>query len=443
MEIFIFLSKLFTMNFSSKIPRFPSEFPKTHAVFHNRDIMSIIGKYCVYGDVDRRTFVSVCRLWRQVYYARLTESEKRQSLCIFLMKNFCLDAFLLVFPSSSMKVDCFTSQILVESSLTRQNPLSDVIVFLHHLSRDKICPCTKLLMASAIMDETRFLGEMENKHKADDASVIIVNCAYLMTLIGQRPNITRHFINQLNQEQVDAIYSTLSAHVPRYANRLFDHSKASPQHMMIFSSFVKNNLTFESEFESLCRIMLRDMTVDQYVRSFFDADSTFIYKTHYQDIFLRVGTELEKFVDELFAPQRHYLQVRLVERFILLGLVDNCSTVRRKMVLISIPKMTIFEYACYSGNETMMEMIKSSPEFRIDDHIGVLVFMIKHKPRKAANLADSLDLDENEIDLAIQTVSDASGVTKKKDSTCFDEVISVLEKKKSSTARKRIKLDVT
>lgn len=425
---------------SSVIPRFPSEFQKTHIVLHNRDLMSVVGKYCVCDDVNRRIFVSVCRLWRQVYYARLTSSMNRQTLCIFLMKNFCLDAFLLVFPLTSIGMDCFTLQTLVESSLPRQYPLSDVIIFLNHLPKDKICSCTRLLMESVFMDETRFLTEVEkNKYKIK----IITNCAYIMILIGQRQTITRYFVNQLNQERLNQIYSALLRRVPRYANRLFDHSKASSQHLQMFATFIDNNPTFEQEFEALCRAMIRNMTVYQYARSFYNApQNSFINRTEYQDVFLRVGAEVENFVNELFVPHRHYFQSRLVERFIFLRLVDNRSTVRRKIVLVSIPKMTIFEYACHLGNESMIRMIKSSPEFRITEHIDVLVFMIKHKPSKAANFADSLDLDKNEIDLAIQTVSDAASVTKKKDLTCFDEVISVLEKK-SSTTRKRIKLDVT
>lgn len=430
------------------ISRFSSEIVRTNKVLHNQDIMSIVGKYCVQDDQNRRSFISVCRLWRQVYYSRLASPLiKPKCITNFLLSNFCVDAFVLLIPRSQF--DFRMAIILAQSSLSRENQWVDVLLFLRQVPSYRMNLISRMCREAIQMGEGKyFIDDMEKKFANIDIR-FFRGIFYFVTFFNVHPRIKTYLASKLNSEQIDIIYQALLCQNLKYAPRIFGYVKIRPDHLRQFSIHTRClSGGFSVEFEILCKAMIRDVTIGEYAKCYCDLEGGLADFQDNMDIFLRVGAEVENFHTELFSLAPHHRRERLVSRFIWLGLIDRCDTIRRKIVYVHLPKMTVFEYVGYIGDTQLLGSIQRDPKFQMRNHLTSIVFMIKYKPKKAPEFIKSLNLDVEELDLAHQIVTDAQKVSKKKDFSCFDLVLQELierkhhlERREDSESRKRIKLD--
>lgn len=449
----------------SKYPAFsPDTMVRSHPVLHNQDIMKLIGKFVICqsssvagGPIIRmpgthcNSFVSTCRLWRQVYYSKILRSIPTAQwwglgrLERFLMSKLCIDAYLLVVPNPPPLILLSLQNTILGSIPSRD----DLLHFLERMPaeslRGEVVLFRRILMAPTEEVIRQFdplsLRELsKGPNHVKSWLKAIGELVHSLTLVdGVSVDTIDYLCKKLSQEELDLIYFKLRFDHPTRIHIMFDHMLITRKHFEHYvRAFGRNpekpNVEplhmVSSNFESLCQAVLRDNSIDDYLEL---VKRPFPHHLEQcRQVFLRVGSSHPKFTEELFRCSMgdegsHHNYHSLIKEFMMMGLVDVCTTIRYKFGFRKPASMTIFEYANFQNHRDLCSFIANQPHFSVRDHLSMVTFALRvNKMRIVKDFLGLYETEADDLEICVALVEDSKKASRRKNKAQFDEVLEQL-----------------
>lgn len=413
---------------------------RSHRVLHSQDLMSIIGTYVVASEKENtQAFKETCRFWRHVYYTKLfnVASLPLDRRTILFKKLAGNAAALSMPPGSKMGL------LHLDLVLSQTNDASSILHFIRAF-QSKSCWVAVLQMA---LSETSncCIRLLEMKYPTQSTTEYQENLtSFLFRLVlieAPLTEIIAYLCGKLNQSSLETVYKYVLQKDKNRAHLLFPYMKVTLDMAYLYFYAFRDAVITRAEL--LCRALSRDLFVDHYIEcigiEFFphrDAD--------FCDAFLRIGAETDNFVKELFqfTDQHFGINRALIQRYIVLGFINPCTTDRYKFGTKGIGWKTIFEYASYVNDKLLFIFITRDPRFKPADHLNILALGPRvNMHRMSIDFLEHCKLDKEELELGLQLVNEGLAKSKKKELGGFATVISKLNKLIAKEGqRKRAKL---
>jgi hypothetical protein len=409
---------------------------RDHKVFHNQDLMTIIGKYLMPVMKNRGSFIRVCRLWRHVFYTRLIANSLFQlSVRKAIFSHACTDACVLFMDNVPKVPALMMDDIRLILKSTRQS--TAIAELLWQLPRETI-PSTLRIFYNLIASPVNF---STNRWLGGGTSFILeIACMVLQVDAVPESNLAG-MLKFLGPDRLFSLFSYVCMEDPSRIHLLLPHIKIDVKEFICYVYSRRNRIDIPSQFEAICRAFATDVYVDHYVGVLAEIHINPINMIKWIDIYLRIGSELPNFAVELFKSQSCHSRTA-INRFILMGYVNPWLGTKYKFD-VNQGSMTIFQYATYAGNDEVYYYIVKDPRFKVREHLNILPFaIVRNRYMIAMKFLKECKLDKEELEEGLRLVLEAKAVSKRNDVSYFDKVIKKIEKKLSMIgSRKKVKKD--
>lgn len=407
---------------------------RSHSVFHNQDLMEVIGKYLMPVAKDRGNFIRVCRVWRHVFYTRLIDESFQMSVRTAIFSRLCVDACILLVEHVPKPITIYDVGIIMKGT----SDAKAIGNLLWVLPRNKITSHVRYfynIIASPGDITMDRLGQLPKSYFAFFVSHVV--------RVDGLPaeNLTRLF-GLLERDAMVELFEQLLKDYPAKIPIILPHMTIDVDQFLLYMRDLPRRAELLPLFDDVCRAFARDLFVDHYAGCL-NRILTSPHIGNWLEKYLQIGAGLPGFAIELFKGGG-YLSGQSINSFILMGHIDPCSKVKYRFDIPNSVKMTIFEYANFIGNEVMYNYIINDPRFRAGNHLDILAFScLRNRYRLATKFLKTCKLDKEELQEGLRLVVDTKEASRRRDTTYFDCVIRKLEKKITAEGPpKRIKLTI-
>lgn len=370
---------------------------RSHMVFHDRDIMQVLGGFIVTSTQNRRAFVETCKLWREVYYSRLSRIFKKADFPNCNATNcvkhlFTLGRFDAIKLCMQRDANIYLNNATVGYLCMGGHSNSEVAIFIAQMHNLRKC----LHSGTAIYYGLANLPEKHNSElgKFLERAGIIEKCNYVTSVLcldytDLLLRTLKPIVDTLPDTSKWNLYKTFLQNPMKYPAKSlkFILEYVTPL-LKDFQEFcLPDRKRTVEQFDAMCQRCSKTMTTQLYVEAFScyavngTAPVATLSDAHW-DVYMQAGLCMDNFVEQLFLVMDNTWKgdlPKLIKYLIETDMIDPCDAQRYFYRGMPCCKCSIAALCIHKGYEDSYAMILENPEFDVRDHFATLVNGIKHR----------------------------------------------------------------